>query len=112
MKVYFLVHEAKNTCILGAIYPRWSMKNGCLPLTKDQIQAVTDALDSGTYALRNQVLFLMGFCYTGFRIAELLSLKVVNVAGGRLPLIIGTQWAKLPAEGFPFIRHTVNYWRH
>lgn len=56
------------------------MKNGCLPLTKDQIESVTEALDSGTYALRNQVLFLMG-CYTGFRIAELLSLKVGNVAG-------------------------------
>lgn len=52
-----------------------------MPLNKEQIHAVCSELDSGTFALRNVTLFLLG-CYTGFRISELLSLRVRDIAGG------------------------------
>ena len=53
---------------------------GCRPLTEDEVKAVAQKLleQSHTNGFRNRLLFLLG-CKTGFRIAELLSLRVKDV---------------------------------
>lgn len=52
---------------------------GCRPLTDDEVTLVADKLLSQSRnGQRNQLLFLLG-CRTGFRISELLSLKVGDV---------------------------------
>lgn len=51
---------------------------GCRPLTDEEIHLVTTCLLGGRYGLRNVALFTLGLL-TGFRISELLSLKVKDV---------------------------------
>ena len=50
---------------------------GCRPLSEAEIAAVLQALD-GPYALRDRALFLLGV-KSGFRISELLSLRLLDV---------------------------------
>jgi integrase len=51
---------------------------GCRPLTDDEVDLVLQSF-GGRYALRDRALFLLGI-YTGFRITELLSLRLADVA--------------------------------
>lgn len=53
---------------------------GCRPLTPEEVQMVFEKLGTkfNRYRTRNQLLFLMGV-KTGFRISELLSIKVKDV---------------------------------
>jgi integrase len=56
---------------------------GCRPLTEEEVVRVAHSF-SGTYAARDQALFLLGV-KSGFRISELLSLWVGDVSPhGRL----------------------------
>lgn len=50
---------------------------GCRPLSEPEVAAVLEAL-SGPYALRDRALFLLGV-KSGFRISELLSLRLLDV---------------------------------
>ena len=50
--------------------------SGCLPYTQEEIDLILNTLESNP---RNLVLFYLGLT-TGFRISELLSLKVTDVA--------------------------------
>jgi integrase len=50
---------------------------GCRPLTDDEVNTVSRSF-SGTFAKRNKALFVVGV-RTGFRISELLSLRVGDV---------------------------------
>ena len=50
---------------------------GCRPLTDDEVDLVMQSF-GGRYALRDCALFLLGI-YTGFRITELLSLRLQDV---------------------------------
>lgn len=50
----------------------------CRALTKDEIILTYQAFN-GRYAARDRALFILG-CYTGFRIGDLLSLRVGNFA--------------------------------
>ena len=54
---------------------------GCRPLTKEEIQSVLQSF-GGTYANRDRALFSLGIV-TGFRISELLSLKIRDVTDHR-----------------------------
>lgn len=47
---------------------------GCRPLTDDEVKLISTSF-SGTYGKRNKALFLLGV-RTGFRISEMLSLRV------------------------------------
>jgi integrase len=47
---------------------------GCRPLTDDEVDLVLQSF-GGRYALRDRALFCLGI-YTGFRITELLSLRL------------------------------------
>ena len=51
---------------------------GCRPLTDDEVDLVLQSF-GGRYALRDRALFCLGI-YTGFRITELLSLRLQDVA--------------------------------
>lgn len=51
---------------------------GSRPLTLEEIQACIKQLSDGRYSLRNQAFFVLG-CNTGFRVSELLSIKVKDV---------------------------------
>jgi integrase len=51
---------------------------GCRPLTDDEVDLVMQSF-GGTYATRDRALFLLGI-YTGFRITELLSLRLQDVS--------------------------------
>ncbi len=53
---------------------------GCRPLTDDELSRVQHAF-SGTFERRNRALFVLGYT-TGFRISELLSLRVKDVLAG------------------------------
>ena len=56
---------------------------GCRPLTEAEVEAVLSAL-AGPFALRDRALFLLGV-KSGFRISELLSLRLLDVMrAGRL----------------------------
>lgn len=56
---------------------------GCRPLSESEVAAVLKAL-IGPYALRDRALFLLGI-KSGFRISELLSLRLLDVMrAGRL----------------------------
>jgi integrase len=50
---------------------------GCRPLTEDEVAVVAQSF-GGAYAARDGALFALGL-YTGFRISELLSLRVGDV---------------------------------
>jgi site-specific recombinase XerD len=50
---------------------------GCRPLSKDEVEQVLQSF-SGVYAKRNRALFILGV-KAGFRISELLSLRVGDV---------------------------------
>jgi integrase len=52
--------------------------SGCRPLTDDEVDLVMQSF-GGKYALRDRALFLLGI-YTGFRITELLSLRLQDVS--------------------------------
>lgn len=51
---------------------------GCRPLTSDEVNSVLEALDGTSLPPRNRALFLLGL-RSGFRISELLSLRVRDV---------------------------------
>ncbi len=56
---------------------------GCRPLDEEEVEAVLAAFD-GPYAARDRALFLLGV-KSGFRISELLSLRLLDVMrAGRL----------------------------
>lgn len=58
---------------------------GCRPLSDAEAQAVYDVLGANHYAVRDRALFALGE-RTGFRISELLSLRVGDVwQNGRIP---------------------------
>ncbi len=50
---------------------------GCRPLTEEEVDLVMQSF-GGRYATRDRALFLLGI-YTGFRITELLSLRIQDV---------------------------------
>jgi len=50
---------------------------GCRPLTEDEINKITKSF-TGKYALRDKALFLLGV-KSGFRISELLSLRILDI---------------------------------
>lgn len=50
---------------------------GCRPLTDDEVHLITKSF-GGAFAARNKALFVVGH-RTGFRISELLSLRVGDV---------------------------------
>jgi integrase len=50
---------------------------GCRPLSEDEVELVRQSF-GGTYGLRDRALFLLGL-KSGFRISELLSLRVQDV---------------------------------
>jgi integrase len=55
------------------------MMKGCRPLSEEEIQLVFQKLGTqGKFGQRNQLLFIMGI-KTGFRISELLSIRVKDV---------------------------------
>lgn len=54
------------------------MRNGCLPLTTEQFEEILEILGKTNLYERNQALFILGI-FTGFRISELLSLKVTDI---------------------------------
>ena len=54
---------------------------GCRPLTESEITEVLKSF-SGMYAARDRALFALG-CLSGFRVSELLSLKVKDVVAGQ-----------------------------
>lgn len=57
--------------------------NGCINLTPEQIETITtNLLGNRTHGIRDAVLFILG-TRTGFRISELLSLKVSSVKFGQ-----------------------------
>lgn len=59
-----------------------SKMNGCINLTQEQINIITtNLLGNRTHGIRDAVLFVLG-TRTGFRISELLSLKVSSVKFG------------------------------
>jgi len=53
----------------------------CIPLSDNEVREVYKSF-TGTFALRNRALFILG-CSTGFRISELLSVQVKHVVSGR-----------------------------
>jgi len=53
---------------------------GCRPLTDTEIREVVDSF-YGTYAARDRALFILGI-KSGFRVSELLSLRVKDVVSG------------------------------
>lgn len=53
---------------------------GCRPLTDEELTRVEHAF-SGQWCLRNRAMFILGYT-TGFRISELLSLRVKDVLAG------------------------------
>jgi site-specific recombinase XerD len=50
---------------------------GCRPLTDNEVQVISRSF-GGTFGKRNKALFVVGY-RTGFRISELLSLRVGDV---------------------------------
>lgn len=50
---------------------------GCRPLTRAEVRQVTDSFQ-GRYKERDRAMFILGVC-SGFRIAEILSLRVKDV---------------------------------
>jgi len=50
---------------------------GCRPLTDDEVKLINQSF-GGTFAKRNKALFILGV-RSGFRISEMLSLKVGDV---------------------------------
>ena len=55
------------------------MLSGCRPLTDEEIEKVKECFE-GRYVLRDKALFIVGL-KTGYRISELLSLRVRDVLG-------------------------------
>lgn len=51
---------------------------GCRPLTDDEVRAILGCMDGNRYPLRDRCLFIVGIL-TGFRISELLSIRVGDV---------------------------------
>lgn len=51
---------------------------GCRPLENDEVELVIDAMQANATCLRDQALFVIGLT-TGFRISEILSLRIRDV---------------------------------
>lgn len=80
---------------------------GCRPLTDDEAQAVFEALGKNLHASRDRALFVLGE-RTGFRISELLSLRVGDVwQHGRIPdeIAVARQYMKKKREGRKVLLH-------
>lgn len=79
---------------------------GCRPLEEGEVEAVLAAFD-GPYALRDRALFLLGV-KSGFRISELLSLRLLDVtrAGTLLGRItVARRNMKKKVEGRTILMH-------
>lgn len=79
---------------------------GCRPLDDDEIKQVANTL-AGRYALRDRALFLLGV-KSGFRISELLSLRVGDVIqAGRVVdrVTVARRHMKKKAEGRTVLLH-------
>jgi len=71
-------HPASVTfCIKKVTLSKEPPMPGCRPLTEAEVDLVTQSF-GGTYATRDCALFVLGI-YTGFRITELLSLRLQDV---------------------------------
>lgn len=80
---------------------------GCRPLNDDEVEVVADSF-GGMYARRDKALFLLGI-KSGFRISELLSLRVGDVwQHGRLVdrVTVARQHMKKRQEGRTVILHS------
>lgn len=80
---------------------------GCRPLTDEEIEKVLAALSRNTFAARDRALFMIGL-KTGFRISELLSLRVKDVfIDDKIAeeISVGRQYMKGKKEGrsVPFL---------
>jgi integrase len=72
---------------------------GCRALTPAEVTHLTQALQEGTYALRNQALFTLGV-KTGLRISELLQLRVMDVyRGGQVVMWLRVRHVKRRTAG-------------
>lgn len=70
-------------------------ETGCKALTKDECDKILGAMD-GRHRLRNRALFSLGI-KTGFRISEILSMRVKDVWDGakvRGSVTVGAGWMK------------------
>ncbi len=79
---------------------------GCRPLEEDEVQRTLEAF-CGPYALRDRALFLLGV-RSGFRISEMLSLRLIHVAPrGRLVerVTVERQHMKKKIEGRTILLH-------
>jgi len=59
-------------------YPRGCPMKGCRPLTQDEVKDILESF-AGEYAARDRCLFVLG-TLSGFRISEMLSLRVKDVS--------------------------------
>lgn len=90
---------------LRAIFGFLFMK-GCRPLSETEVEAVLSAF-SGPYAARDRALFLLGV-KSGFRISELLSLRLLDVMrAGRLldRVTVARRHMKKKLEGRTVLLH-------
>ena len=79
---------------------------GCRPLEEAEVQATLAALD-GAYATRDRALFLLGV-RSGFRISELLSLRLMDVTRHGKPLervTVARKHMKKKVEGRTIVLH-------
>ena len=79
---------------------------GCRPLEEAEVQATLAALD-GPYATRDRALFLLGV-RSGFRISELLSLRLMDVTRHGKPLervTVARKHMKKKVEGRTIVLH-------
>ena len=82
--------------------------NGCRPLTEEEVAGVVQSF-GGKYAARDRALFLLGI-KTGYRIRELLSLKVKDVyQAGRITdtIIVARRNRKCKKTGHSVPLHPV-----
>lgn len=73
---------------------------GCRPLTPEEIDEILVSF-GGRFAVRDKALFVMGI-YTGFRITELLSLRIRDVCqfGRVLPRVTVWPFLHIPPKRY------------